>query len=71
VAQARLRVPTIDPGMDVRDDPWELTRSRPGTGGNQVTDRARRALALSVSVAGSLAGALVALAVVIQGAKRW
>ena len=36
-----------------------------------MADRARRALALAGSLAGSFAGTLVALAVVVGGAKRW
>ena len=46
-------------------------RLPPGDRGINVVDRARHALTLAGAVAGSLAGTLVAVAMVIEGAKRW
>jgi hypothetical protein len=57
--------------MDVPDEPRELTRPPPGNGGLHVTDHARRALALAGSLTAPIAGTLVAVLMVIEGAKRW
>jgi hypothetical protein len=54
-----------------RGESGAQSRLLPGEGGIAMADRARRALILAGSLTGSLAGTLVAAAIVIEGAKRW